>query len=40
MSGGMNLIVVIANRLIQESKKRAEEEKAKLKQQMDSEESV
>jgi len=40
MSGGMDLIIEIANKLIAEAKRRAEEEKARLKKQMEMEEAL
>jgi F0F1-type ATP synthase beta subunit len=40
MTGGMDLIIVVANKLIAEAKKLAEEEKRKLQEQLDKEESL
>jgi len=40
MSGGMDRIIIVANQLIEEAKRRADEEKQRLKEQMEKEESL
>jgi len=40
MSGGMDRIIIVANQLIAEAKRRAEEEKQRLKEQLEKEEAL